>query len=73
MLAHFSNKPFLRHEAQVFSEYILANVYEVEQTAFNRKVQTVPLSELPPATNFIGRHFIYQIKAAYNKVLYYKL
>lgn len=48
MLEHFGNKPFLRHHAQGFDQYLLVNAYKTEEDTFLKTVRPVPHTEVLP-------------------------
>lgn len=62
MLQYFGNKPFLRHEAQSFPDYVLLNAYSAEETEFRRTVRAIPLAEVPNNADIIASHTVYKVK-----------
>lgn len=52
MLDRFSNKAFIRQEAQGFELFALANLYSAEEQPFLKTFLPVPCSQVPPGAKF---------------------
>ena len=66
MLDHFGNKPFLKHHAQGFDQYPLANAYNEGEETFLKTVSPVTHDEVLPNSNIINRHTLYKVKTNEN-------
>lgn len=64
ILDTLGNKPFMRHHAQSFPQYVLYNAYEAEESEFKKQVECVSIADVPPDANIIASHTIYKIKIA---------
>lgn len=62
MLAYFGNRPFLRHQAQAFPNYVPINAYNDEETEFKKAVKLTDLSDVPKDANIIASQTVYNIK-----------
>ena len=62
MVDYFGNKPFLKHHAQGFDQYPLANAYKLEEESFLKTVRPVPHDKIPAGSNIIRSHTLYKVK-----------
>lgn len=40
----------------------MSNAYGIEESIFKKKVEMIPVSEVPKSANIITSHFIYKVK-----------
>lgn len=69
---YLNNKPFMKHQAQVFEQFPLAKGYLNEQSDFLKTVAIFPKHFLPADENIIGSHTVYKIKMNDDKSLMLK-
>lgn len=62
LMNYFGNKPFLRHQAQVFPQFSLKSVCDLEEADSKKTAKMCPLSEMPHTANILSSHVIYKLK-----------
>lgn len=58
----FGNRSFMRHHAQAFDQFVIANAYAAEEAEFKKTVEVVNRSSVPKGSNVISSHVIYNVK-----------
>lgn len=62
MFKYFGNKPFMRHEAQGFSQAAIMSAYQREEDVFLENVKIVRRTTIPTDANIISSHTLYKLK-----------
>lgn len=62
MLDHFGNKPFLRHQAQLFPLITLENTNDNGEVDFKKFIKPVSICNVSVSLNVVSSHIVHKLK-----------